>query len=260
MSKFKRIVSFGCSFARAAIEEEDITRKNFNPECLTQYHNSYTRFLAERLDIDYINYGTGGASLYHAFDCFYNHIKLNPSHKEDTLFLWGLTLADRFDFPDNEAHCKIVPAKHNNNMLDGEEYKLYKRSKKKLPFSYSDLKSHSTWFGGSTEEEIAPVAEFYTRYVYEKEGFIDNFLMHVDVYQKYISTITDNIVYINNMELHCGYVPNTLRFPDGSTSWRFYIKSYDSGYSATHPNTADHRILADLLYDHIQEKFPKKIP
>lgn len=259
MSTFKRIISFGSSFVRDAIEHENPKRPNHNPSLLHIGKISFTRFLAEKMDLPFYNFGNGGASLYNAFRHFYLFLKHNPNLIEDTLFIWGFTFADRFGFPQpNEELKKDVLTYKVNGIDTGHEFNHVYVKKRKLPYSFQDMEQFA-WIWDCSVQEATDVARFNTERIYDRGAFEEHMRMSIEVYQNYINSITENIIYINCVESNMGYIPHTYRFPNGETSWRDYIRGYDSIYRGEHPNADDHKRMSELLYTHIQEKFPEKI-
>lgn len=257
MSTFKRIISFGSSFVRDAIEHENPKRASHDPSLIHIGGISFTKFLAEKMGLPFFNFGNGGASLYNAFRHFYLFLKHNPNLIEDTLFLWGFTFADRFGFPQPNEKIKKGLLNTDAGKNTGEEFNYIKVKKRKLPYSHQDMEAFA-WIWDCTVEEMPTIARFNTERIYDRGAFEEHMRMSVEIYQNYINSITENTVYINCVESNMGYIPNTFRFPNGETSWRSYIEGYDSTYRGEHPNADDHKRLSELLYTHIQEKFPEK--
>ena len=43
-------------------------------------------------------------------------------------------------------------------------------------------------------------------------------------------------------------------FPNGSSSFRQFLTTTDTGYKGEHPNSGDHLELAKVVYEHITKK------
>lgn len=260
MRKFKYIASFGCSFTRDAIEHENPSRPSHDASLIGVGKISFTKFLADKLNVPFINLGVGGSSLFYTYRKIYHHIKLNPETVKDTLFIWGLTLIDRYDWTPTVA--EVRERKFSDEVTP---YLHTEIPKKKMPFPHQVTEEFSQSFGCSLGE-LDTMSNFFTKYIYDDAAFETNYLMHVDTYTNHLRNLGINLLVVNLMgDIRSKHrnsrdpvmIPGTYVWPEGVSSWRAYLRKSDPTYAGEHPNADDHKKMGDRLYSYIQENLEK---
>jgi hypothetical protein len=212
----REIVSFGCSFVRYSIDNENPQRENHGatpPRPLKQKHaaataasrreeTSFSVELAEMLGTNSINRSVGGSGIRSAVYKVLQYIEENDV--DNSFLIIGITEFVRFDF--------IRPSIIDKwPKLPKEEYAKY--------YDTNDVVF-----------ELTTLLKLLTMYLDSKN------ISHL-----FINTVNDKVTTKE-------FLP-TFTFPCGSEFWRSHITSYDITYEGEHPNISDHQILAKYLYD-----------
>ena len=215
----KKVVSFGCSFVRNSIEDENKNRQNRGIHTINHNDNkrkhhynympetetNFTLELGEMLGIDSENYSIGGTGIRSMANKVLSYIEQYDT--KDIFIIMGVTEFTRLDFPNPNLKEKCIK-------LPVEEYAKY----------YDE---------DNVVFEIRGILKMLSSYLKSKD--ISHLFINTYNHSHTISDIVD-----------------TLQFPN-SEFWVEYIESYDSTYELEHPNIDDHIKLAKLIYKKVKK-------
>ena len=222
--KFDNILVSGCSWCEHPYDYEggERSRKtDAKPYSIKDVQNrAFGKLLSDKFNVDYKNLANAGDSNDIIFYNVWKYIQQNQLN--NSLVIIGLTEITRF-FVHHKKKRKIL--------------------KPGAPKRYSDLFNIS-------EKDLKKYHEIKYS-LFDDELMCEEIIMMCDLLDKYLESRGSKLLVFNSFTKNINYEPRNY-FYDGFETWAEYIESYDDEYIFNrHPNSYDHKILANNLYEHL---------
>ena len=269
----QNLVFFGDSFTSQPFDEENPDRAfTIDKEvCVTNR-------LEELTGINSINFSSSGKSTTYITTLFTKFYNKFPDLAKNSIFFFCLTCMHRGEF-NNRKNKEVFFFDNYKNKRS--IYTNYGIPKYNIEFPSNNSKSRE-YIEHLTSTTGIPYKEFKNFYSLYYSKFSNNTAVYWEniqrlqglqafIKEKNLKAVVfqgldpmlftdgdylteeqrkkDNIRTSDNISKYI----DLFKFPGGHLSWAKYIYSYDSKYHLGHPNSYDHKLLGDILYEHIKD-------
>ena len=222
--EINNILVSGCSWCEHPYDYEggERYRKSdaelYNVEDAINY--SFGKLLSDKFNVDYKNLAKAGDSNDIIFYNVWKYIQQNQLN--NSLVIIGLTEITRFFVHYRKKRLILKPT-------------MPKRYKDLFNISEKDLKKfHEVKYSLSDDELIC-----------------EEIIMMCDLLEKYLENRGSKLLVFNSFTKNINYEPRNY-FYNRFKTWAEYIESYDDEYQFNkHPNSYDHQILTNDLYEYL---------
>ena len=222
--KFDNILVSGCSWCEHPYDYEGGERhrktdaKPYSVKDAINY--SFGKLLSDKFNVDYKNLAKAGDSNDIIFYNVWKYIQQNQLN--NSLVIIGLTEITRF-FVHHKKKRKIL--------------------KPGAPKRYSNLFNIS-------EKDLRKFHEVKLN-LFDDELMCEEIIMMCDLLEKYLESRGSKLLVFNSFTKNINYRERDY-FYNGFKTWAEYIESYDDEYIFNrHPNSYDHQILTNDLYEYL---------
>jgi|TARA_A100001515_G_scaffold99305_1_gene80171 hypothetical protein len=222
--KFDNIIIGGCSWCEHPYDYEGGERyrktdaKPYNVKDAINY--SFGKLLSDKFNVDCKNLAAAGNSNDRAFYRIWEYV----SHRDlkNSLVIIGLTEITRFFVHFDNDRWVLKPSAKNRYI---DMFKFLK----------DDMESFYKVKVGLSDDNM----------------ICEEIIMMCDLLEKYLESRGSKLLVFNSFTKNINYEPRDY-FYDGFKTWAEYIESYDDEYKFNkHPNSYDHKILANNLYEYL---------
>lgn len=254
-NNMNKIIFGGCSFVQGYSMKND-NKENKSLLSSEQEKKRFSYLLSEKLKITEVNLAATGGSNQRAIRQIYEWINKNKKDVKNNFFIIGLTELFRSEKFSSQTQSYIKwrktifleNLKKINNIKDNIhtlipssfDFVNYVIENDMIDNLINYTKTEILLFTDTNYElkKLIQDLEMISAYIEKHGGYLIVFssMLELDVFKFNES----------NFDFHF------MRFPNGETSWRDFICSYDRYYSkSNHPSAKDNEILADLLFNEI---------
>ncbi|MAG02122.1 hypothetical protein CMI42_02190 [Candidatus Pacearchaeota archaeon] len=226
MKNYKYLVVNGCSFAKGQ-------------GCKNVEEERFSKLLSDKLKCEEINIAKGGGSNDRAFRTTFDWIQENQNKVKESLFIIGLTELYRKDLYSNvrKTYTAISVPELYHEQSDSNEASV------KLCMSEDDIKKY---------------ADLDLKYLTSDVPLMNNLNRQLILLNSYIKAQGGRLIFFASFSKEeRKYTKKTDELEEfmigGYDTWRKFISSYRDSYKGNHPNSDDHKILSDKLYEYLNE-------
>ena len=222
--KFDNILVGGCSWCEHPFDYEGGERHrktDAKPYSIKDVQNrAFGKLLSDKFNVDYKNLAKAGDSNDITFYKLWNYI--NDTDLKNSLVIIGLTEITRFSIHFNKKRLILKPSA-KNRYID------------KFKFLKDDMESFYKVKVGLSDDEM----------------ICEEIIMMCDLLEKYLESRGSKLLVFNSFTKNINYQERDY-FYNGFKTWAEYIESYDDEYQFNkHPNSYDHQILTNDLYEYL---------
>lgn len=250
---YKTIVTAGCSYTETSFtdrerQSEEQIKKFYTSKYLKQTYGSK---LASLLGCNFVNLAKAGSSIESTVWQVTQWLQFAPI--EDSFLIIGITHTNRVNLSHPYREYKITGelGKCNTpfmlgkpNNVENEYGEFFNDYLSKEEYSFF-ITTYWKYFADLNRMTFNDVYRLISLQALLKQKNIPHLFIDVPGHDSFI---TKN-------DRWADYLDNIYIFPNGDSSWKNYIKSYDSSYRGGHPIHYDHMLLGELLYT---EKFSQQ--
>jgi len=226
MKNYKYLVVNGCSFAKGQ-------------GCDNVEKERFSKLLSDKLKCEEVNIAKGAGSNDRAFRTTFDWIQKNQDKVKESLFIIGLTELYRKDFYSNvhKRYTAISVPELYHGQPGGAD------SPRKL---------------GMAEDDVKKYAKLDLKYLTSDVPLMNSLHRQLILLNSYIKVNGGRLIFFISLSREeSKYTKKTDELEEfmigGYYTWRKFISSYRDSYKGNHPNSDDHKILSDKLYEYLNE-------